>query len=442
MQNRSQTSKILLLATAFILPFISCTTVQAKSVVVDRVIAVVNDDVIMESEFFDRMRSVQRQLREKDEPVPISLETLRSQVLERLIVENLQLQMARKGSIRISNREVNEAVAKLAAKNGMNLEEFSKAMAEEGESLDILQRNLRKELTITRLQKAVINGRVNITEQQITDFINSEEGKRRSGVSYRLAHISLPFSPDATDEDKQGAYALAKDISDRAIGGEDFATLASQYSKSGNAQMGGELGWRRKTDLPVSYSIAVDELEKGDISSPVLSETGYHVIKLIDKRGSGEQMVTKTRVRHILTKTNVIRNDEEAKAYLLDLKKRIEDGEKFEDLAREYSEDYTSALRGGELDWVMPGQLVRAFDTVMASSAPNVISAPFQSQFGWHILEVLERKSEDVSNDVLRMNARNLLFNKRFSEELPSWLKEIRDEAFIDIKVSDYSIPQ
>lgn len=399
----------------------------AETMPIDHIIAIVNDDVILSSQLEERSQLIYRQLSQQRENLP-PLSAIRTQVLERLILENLQLQLAERASIKLSNDELQAALAGIAKQNKINTEQLKNHIESEGMSFESFLKNIENEILLQRIQQGAVSKRVEITEQDITNFLNSEEGKIKSSASYRVAHIVLD---DATSEKTR---QLASSIITQLRAGDSFEKLAMEHSVAIDAKMGGDLGWRTIRDIPSIYVDTIMSLSENEVSEPIISNDGVYILKLTGKQGKNDQWVQQTRARHILVKPSIIRNDQEAAGLLTDLRNRILAGESFAELAIAFSEDYGSALKGGDLGWTTPGQLVAQFQQVMDSSAIDAVSYPFQSQYGWHILQVQERRSENLTEELVRQSVRSYLTKQKFETELPLWLQELRAEAYVVIK--------
>lgn len=410
----------------------------ADPVAIDRVVAVANDGVIFSSQLDERISIVKHQSQKSNEAMPDDI--LRQQVLERLILESLQLQLAERAGITVSNDELQEALKSIAAQNDSDLAGLQKKIEAEGITFKVFIKNIEQEILMQRVQQVAISKRVVISDQDVRNFLNSEEGKLRSATSYHLAHILLPVSDDASATEKNSVEQLAKQIvaqTNNSTNPANFSTLAKQYSKAQDADSGGDLGWRKKSDLPTLYAEKIDQLDRGMVSEPFFAGGGFHILKMLDKRGNNQQWVKQTHVRHILMKPSLIRSEEETVAVLDELRQKIMAGADFAEVAKKYSEDYGTALKGGDLSWIIPGQYSPPFQKALDETALNAISAPFQTQYGWHILQVLERRDQDMGEEMLKQSAKKFLSQRRFEEELPIWLKEIRDEAYVDIKTLD-----
>ncbi len=404
---------------------------QAVTEVLDQVVAVVDDDVIMASELRERLAAVTSSLTARGGEMPPE-DVLIRETLDRLILENIQLQMARKAGVRLSDAQLNDAVQRIAAQNRMNPEQFAAAIEAEGGSYAEMRENIGREMILQRVQSGNVNQRVQISEQEVNNFLASEEGKVLTQEDYRLVHALLAVSPTASPGEIADAQAYINGMFDRIEGGEGFEQVVS--SSTGKYTFsGGDLGWRKRTDLPSLFANVAPDMEVGKTSEPIRSASGFHLIYLQDKRG-GSQTVNQTKARHILVTPSEILDEQQAEALVTSLRTRVEAGEEFGDLAQEYSEDIGSAQEGGELGWVSPGQMVPEFENTMDSTEVGMVSTPVRSQFGWHILRVDERREQDVTELMVRGKAREYLHKRKYQEELDAWLRRIRDEAFVDIK--------
>jgi len=405
----------------------------AETTRLDHIVAIINDDVILSSQLEERSQLIYRQLSQQRKNLP-PLSAIKSQVLEKLILENVQLQLAQRASIKLSNDELQAALAGIARQNKIDLKELKSHIEKEGMSFSAFQKNIENEIILQRIQQIAVSKRIEVSEQDITNFLNSEEGKITFSDTFRIAHIVLNYIPDADDAEKEKTQQLASSIVDQLDAGSTFERLAKKYSTAIDADTGGDLGWRTIRDIPSLYVDAIASLSEGEVSRPIMASEGVYIIKLVAKQGKNDQWVEQTRARHILVKPSVIRNDQEAVALLTDLRNRILAGESFAELAIRFSEDYGSALKGGDLGWTTPGQLVPQFQQVMDNSAIDAISYPFQSQYGWHILQVQERRNENLTDELVRQSVRNYLIKQKFETELPLWLQELRAEAYVVIK--------
>ena len=410
---------------------VGATLTQAEPVLLDQVIAVVDDDVIMASELQQRVELVYQQNRGGTLPPQAALE---SQVLERMIIESIQLQMAERGGVRISDAQLNEAMGRIASQNNMSLPQFRQAMEAEGISFALARQQILDEMRISRVQRFQVGERIQITDQDVDYFLASELGKMASSAEYQLGHILIATPDNATPADLKAAEKKASEIVRKLRNGGDFRQLAMAESSSRTALEGGDLGWRKESQLPGLFADVAPKLQVGEISAPISASGGFHIIQLKDKRGGSTQLITQTKTRHILLRPNELRDAEDAERQIHQLYQRLQAGEDFATLAREFSDDPGSGSNGGDLGWVNPGDMVPEFDATMKDTAAGAISAPFETQFGWHILLVEDRRQTDVGAENQRNQVRNMLYGRRFEEELPIWLRKIRSEAYVEIK--------
>jgi len=401
----------------------------------DRVVAVVNDDVVMATELEDQVSAVYQRLATSNTQAP-PREELVPQVLDKLILDRLQLNMGLRAGIKISDEEVNQAIARIAQQQGYSAEQFVAAAQRQGLTSDKLRARVTEEIIISRVQQGQVQRRINITEQEIDNFLKSEEGKTMSSPDVNLGHILLTLSPSAPATEVEEVLRKAETIRQQAEQGTDFRQLAVANSSGPNALQGGDLGWRKMAQLPPLFTTELAKMSPGQVTPPMRSDAGYHLLKLYDRRDSGgEKMIEQSNVRHILVKPNEIRNEEDSRRFIESLRTRILNGEDFAKIARQYSEDPGSALKGGELGWSVPGQFVPEFEQAVNNAELNVITAPLRTQFGWHIIQVTERRQQDFSQEIMRSQAANSIRQRKFEEELQIWLQQIRDEAFVEIKL-------
>ncbi len=421
-----------------LLVFLIAVCVSAQSAaqlqLLDKVAAVVNDDVIMASELQEQVAIIYQRISASGTQPPPQ-EVLIPQVLEKLIQDRLQLSMGLRAGVKISDAELNQAMTRLAQQQNLSLDEFLAIAAREGLNPAALKAQMKDEMIIARVQQSQVQRRFAVTDQDIDNFLKSEEGKFLSSPDVNVGHILLPVSSGADKETVQQVLDKVENLRQQANNGTDFRQLAIAHSTGQNALQGGDIGWRKSAQLPSIFATVLAELQPGDISAPIRSDAGFHLLKLYDRRGNTEELIQQSMVRHILIKPNEIRSEEDARIMLLDLRERIAAGEDFADLARQFSEDSGSALNGGSVGWSVPGQFVPQFEQAIQEAQINVIGEPFRTQFGWHLLQVTERRHQDFSTEIMRNQAQNVLRQRKFEEELPIWLQEIRDEAFIDIKL-------
>lgn len=407
---------------------------QNGAVSLDRVVAIVDKDVVLESELNARKISILERLRGQYQQLPPE-DVLNRQILDQLILERIELGMAERYDISIEEAEIDQAIGRVLQKNQITLAQLDADLRSQGLDMDGLRKQMRNELTISNLQQGVVNSRIKITEQDINNFLASSDGKYATSPDYHIGHILIAVSSSADADAIADAEKQANDIYQKLVSGSDFAQMAISYSNDQAALQGGDIGWRKLAQLPELFGNQMLNLAEGQVSKPFRSGAGFHILKNIEQRGGGEQLVEQTHARHILVKTSEIMDDAQARQKLLDLRARIEKGEDFAKLARENSEDTGSMLSGGDLGWSMPGMFVAEFEEAMKDTPINGISRPFKSQFGWHILQVLERRKEDMSDKMKRNQAANVLRARRFDEEFQLWLTQIREEAYVEIKL-------
>ena len=408
---------------------------EAKIELIDRVIAVVDSGVIMESELNLRVQDIIGRLRSEGTELPPK-ELLEEQVLERLIIEEIQLQIGDSAGVKISDAELNRALSMLASQNSMNLEQFKESLDANNSSYSKLRDSVRKELIIQRVQRGKVGANIEISEQEIENFLNSEEGRSKLAEQYNVQQILLSLNSEAPESKVNSTKEKGADIIRRYNEGESFEKLAATYSSDQNALEGGSLGWRKATELPTLFSDVVTKMKVGEASEIIRSGAGFHIIRLAEKKGDVVKFEDQTLVRHILVQPSEIRSEKQTKDLMNEIFQKLVDGEDFKQLARQHSEDPGSKMEGGELGWSAPDTFDPAFEAVMNSVDIGVFSTPFQSSFGWHILEVLDRRNEDISDDVRKNRAYSIIFNRKFEQELQRTLIELRSESYVDIKLN------
>jgi peptidyl-prolyl cis-trans isomerase SurA len=397
---------------------------SAKIEILDRVAIIVGEGVVLESQVNNMLANIEKRYQEQGAPMPPQ-EALLEQVQERLIIEELQLQMGRQAGIRVGDGELNQAFENIAQTNGLSLEEFIKTLEAEGESYEELRSQVRKEMIIQRVQRGKVGRAVDITEQELDGFLATEGAVKELSPELFVRQILV------SDQNKADSLLI------KINNGEDFADLARKNSKSSNASSGGEMGWRNLADLPSLFAGALKNKKKGYISQPLKSGSGFYILKLEDKRGDLVRFEDQWNVRHILMMTTKLRDETFTKKELEEVRKRVLDGEDFSLLAKEFSEDPGSASRGGDLDWLSRGKTAPAFEKMMLESPIGEISPVFESEFGFHFLQVLDTRTEDLTEEVIKDRAYGILFARKFDEELENTLRTTRAEAFVEFKELD-----
>lgn len=406
----------------------------------DRIVAVVEDGVILESELNSRIATILRNLRENNTPEPPDF-VLRRQVLDRMILEKLQIQTAERGGIRVDEETLRQAIQQIAARNRMSLEEFRQALEEEGGGYARFSEQIRGEILISRLRAAQVNNRIKISDREIDNFLATENLPSGSGQGseFRLGHILIATPPGASSEQVRKAGNKAERLVEELKKGADFRQTAIAESNDSYALNGGDLGWRSAAALPSLFADVIPGMKEGEVTGPIRSSSGFHIVKLLETRGGGKLSSTRTHVRHILLKTSEVLNDDDARERLLTLRRRMESGEDFASLARGHSDDKGSAIKGGDLGFVERGALVPAFEYAMDRLREGEISEPVQTQFGWHLIQVLGREQKDDAQDIKRTQAREALFRRKAEEETELWLRQMRDEAYVEIRLDEKS---
>ncbi|MDT4804647.1 Chaperone SurA [compost metagenome] len=410
------------------------TAAQAEVQALDRVVAIVDNDVVMQSQLDQRLQEVQQTIVKRGAALPPE-HVLSQQVLERLIIENIQLQIGDRSGIRITDEELNQAMATIAQRNNLTLEQFQAALARDGLSFADARDQVRREMVISRVRQRRVAERIQVTEQEVQNFLASDLGKLQLSEEYHLANILIPVPESASSADIQAADRQASELYQQLRQGADFAQLAIARSASETALEGGDMGWRKAAQLPSPFDSMIGALQPGEVTEPMRTPGGFIILKLLEKRGGGTQVRDEVHVRHILIKPSEIRSEAEAQRLAERLYERIQSGEDFGELAKNFSEDPGSALNGGDLNWIDPNALVPEFREVMARTGSGELSQPFKSPYGWHVLQVLGRRATDSSEQFREQQALNLLRNRKYDEELQAWLRQIRDEAYVEIKL-------
>jgi len=407
----------------------------------DRIVAVVNDEAISESELQARLRFAQAQLRRQKINLPPDA-VLRRQVLERMIVDRAQLQLARESGVRVDDATVNATVARMAEQNGMSPQQFSERLSKEGIALVRFRADVRDDIVITRLRDREVDSRVQISEGEIDNFLAEQAGVTAGSVEYNLAQILLRVPDNASTERIEATRRQAEDLMAQLRSGADFARLAASNSASSEALSGGSLGWRTAERLPTLFLQAIKDLTPGQLAPLVRSPGGFHILKLVGRRDATEGRlatgpVEQTRVRHILLRVSDLTPEADVRRRLLDLRERVvKGGQDFGQLARLHSLDST-ATRGGDLGWIYPGDTVPEFERAMALLKPGEVSQPVQSPFGWHLIQVLERRTDESPIERNRLAARQALRERKGEEAYLEWIRQLRDRTYVEYRLDD-----
>jgi len=402
----------------------------------DRVVAVVNDEVITLHELQSRLDSVVSQLKRQGTELPPQ-EVLQKQMLERMIMDRIQVQYAKENGLHVEDGELDMAINRIAANNKMTPDQFRKALEKDGVAFVKFREEIRDEMLISRLKNREVDSKINISEGEVDNYL---AGQAQAGVTpeYHLAHILVRTPEGASPEQLQKLKAKAEQIMEHLRKGDDFAQVAAAYSDAPDALEGGDLGVRPADRLPNLYAEAAAKLQPGEVSPLLHSPNGFHIVRLLEKRGGGAALppVQQTHARHILIKVNELVSEDEARRKLQAVRERLEHGGDFAELARLYSQDGT-ASKGGDLGWVYPGDTVPEFERAMDQLKVGEISQPIQTQFGFHLIQVLERRTQDVSDERRRVLARQVLRDRRADEDYQDWLRQMRDRAYVENKLNE-----
>ena len=394
----------------------------------DRIAVIVDEGIIMESEVNDALAQTINNFKENGERLPPN-EILFQRVLERLIIDEILLQKAKKFGVRISDQELNEALANFADQDGLSLKEFKEKIESESKSFVLFREEMKAEMIKRRVQSGLVGPKVVISEEEVMNYINSAEGENLFSIEYKINQILLK---NDDEEDLKKAKAIINEIET----GLSFEEAQKNYSSLFDNDQNGSLGWRTRSQIPTLFSKKIIEMEKNEIFGPIKSGAGVHIIKLEDIRGETIQTESQTLVQHILIKESEIRSEKQAKDLIDSLHTRLRNGEEMSILARVYSDDPGSKLDGGKLDWAPLGIYDKKFEEIMLKTDTDSFSKPFKSSFGWHVLKVLDRREKNISDDLLKDKAYGILFQRKYREQLQNTLEEIRAEAFVDIKIS------
>ncbi len=410
--------------------------VNAEPVEIDRIVAVVNEGVITDFELRNRVEQVLRQLTAQKTDLP-PRRVIEKQVLERLITERALLQIAEETNIRLEGPQLDRAVASIAQRNNMEPEAFRKALEAEGTDFDAFRDQIRTEILVARLRDREVDSRIVVTEAEIDNYLANIAQDASLQDEYNLGHILILTPEGASPEQLAELRAKAEKAMAELKEGKDFAQVSATYSDAQNALQGGGLGWRSQAQLPSLFIDAAKPLKIGDVSEVLRSSNGFHILKLLDKRGKDVQtIVRQTHVRHILIKTNEVVSDSEARTRLTQLKERIENGTSFEELAKLNSDDL-SASKGGDLGWLNPGDTVPDFERAMDALQPGQVSNPVRSPYGWHLIQVLERRDQDVSEERKRLDARRAIRARKSEEAFDDWVRQARDRAYVEYRLEE-----
>ena len=415
---------------------------------VDSIVAVVNNEVITRQELNDRLRSVEMRMKQQGTAVPAPA-LLQKQLLERMIIDRAQLQLAAESGIRVDDTMLDRAMARLAEQNKLSSADFRRQLERDGMSYPRFREEIRDEITMQRIREREVDNKLQITESEVDNFIAAEKSAPQTQPEINIAQILVRLPENATAEQMAARKSRAEDVAQQLRGGADFAKMAASYSDSIDALKGGELGFRTADRLPQLFLDAVADLKPGEVSQVVKSPNGFHILKLVGKRaqsvmkdgagvaGAGAAAapaVQQTHARHILIKVNQIVSATDAQRKLTDLKQRlVNKSATFEELAKLYSND-PSAAKGGDLGWIYPGDVGPEFEQAMNALKPGEVSAPIETPYGYHLIQVVERKSQDVSQERQRLQARQTIRERKLEEATQDWIRQLRDRAYVELR--------
>jgi len=420
----------------FFLLFGLTVVAAANAMELDRIIAVVDEDVVMQSELQSQMRRVREQLRQQGTALPPT-SVLERQIMERLILQKIQIQRAAESGVEVPDERLEAAINDIANKNKLNISQFKEILKSDGYQFTEFREQIRDEIMIASLRRQEVDRRIQVSENEINNYISNEFNQGASELEFRIAHILISIPADATGAEQIQARERAEQTLASLRDGAEFGDLAIAVSDGQNALEKGDLGWRRSEQIPSLFAPTVREMKIGDTSDIITSPSGYHLIKLTDLRSGEEILVEQTLARHLLISPNELVSEEDALLRCKQLKIRLDGGDDFAILARTNSDDRGSAIEGGDLGWVSKGQMVPEFEEVMLYTEIDEISHPFRTEFGWHILQVLDRRSYDGTEDVKRARARSAISQRKKDERYQSWLRRLRDEAYVEYRVDE-----
>lgn len=405
-------------------------------VVLDRIVAIVNDEVITRIDLDERVKVAVKQLRQQGTPLPTPA-VLERQILERMVTTRVQLHFAKETGLRVDDTELDRAISRVAQENSLTLQGMRQTLEKDGVSFPAFREDVRNEITLARLREREVDNRIVVTEGEIDSFLSLQQGQESGGDEYNLSHILVAVPENASPEQIQARRDRAEQAYAQLKGGADFRQVAAAFSEAADALQGGMMGWRHSSRLPTLFTDALRSMRPGELGPILRSPNGFHILRLNDHRGGGAPvMVQQTRARHILIKINELVSENEARNRLRNLKERLENNADFAGLARAHSED-ASATKGGDLGWLSPGDTVPEFERAMDALKPGQLSDPVLTPFGWHLIQALERRNEDMSKERQRLMARQALRARKSDEAYQEWVRQLRDRAFIELRLEE-----
>lgn len=423
--------RLLRVSQIFLLLASSHTAVQAETL--DRIVAVVNDEVVMASELERNIDRVRQEAAQRGADLP-PRNQLENEVLERLVMMKIQLNIANQFGITVDDNILNRAISKIAEDNGLTLDSFRNTLESENINFDQFREDIRQEITLSRVRQTQIDNKIFVSDREVDNYLANQTQQGGGDEEFRIRHILIATGEDASEDQIDAAKERANKIIEQINSGDNFARLAETISDAGNASNGGDLGWMTGKNIPSLFQSTVATMNKGDVEL-LQNNSGFHIIKLEDVRNNDLHIVHQTHARHILITPNELITDQDAERRLEQIKLRLESGDDFGELARSHSDDNGSAVKGGDLGWVSPGDTVPDFEEVMNELKDGEISDPFKSQFGWHIIQVLGHRDYDGTEELSRAAARAAVKKRKTEEEFQSWMIRLRDEAYVEYRL-------
>ena len=428
--------KLLILSVFLLSNLATAATSSATPVKMDRIIAIVDQGVITEQELADRIKTVSAQLEKQGTPLPPQ-NVLEKQILEHLIVDSLQLQLAAQTGLKVDDTQLDKTIERIAAQNKMEVAEFRAALEKDGITMRKFREDIRSEITLARLRERDVDNKLTVSDGEIDNFLTTQANRGDEQDEFEISHILIRTPEDSSPEDLEKARTKADAVLKELAAGKDFAQVSASFSDTPNALEGGQMGWKSGAQIPALFLDTLKPMQVGEVSKPIRSPNGFHILKLTNRRGGASSlMIDQTHARHILIKLTEVVSEKDGKQKMDTIKERLDNGVKFEEMARQYSED-GSANNGGDLGWVNPGDTVPQFEKAMNELGLGEISAPIRSPFGWHIIQVLERRKQDMSKEAARLKARQEIRARKSDEAYQDWVRELRDRAFVEMRLED-----
>ena len=426
----------LLIISSFLIPHFAIAANNNTPVKMDRIIAIVDQGVITEQELANRIQTVTAQLEKQGTPLPAQ-GVLEKQILERLIVDSLQLQLAAQTGLKVDDTQLDKTVERIATQNKMSVDEFKAVVEKDGITMRQFREDIRNEITLARLRERDVDNKLTVSDGEIDNYLTTQANRGDELDEFEISHILIRAPEDSSPEDLDKVRTKTESALKELASGKDFAQVSASYSDTPNALEGGQMGWKNGSQIPALFLEALKPMQVGEVSKPIRSPNGFHILKLTNRRGgTSALMIDQTRARHILIKLTEVVSEKDGKQKLDSIKERLDNGVKFEEMARQYSED-GSASSGGDLGWVNPGDTVPQFEKAMNELGLGEISEPVRSPFGWHIIQVLERRKQDMSKEAARLKARQEIRARKSDEAYQDWIRELRDRAFVELRLED-----